>query len=126
MKTKTKTKTKRTKEKREPKHEVDFKLMKYTPLNDQLSKIVDPDDKVIEKLGLYDRYKVTKQNGTPLIGDEYYFTLRLDRHSDDSVWTKCCRKAARELVRQLRKNKHLPKLANDLEKQLDRFKKDKK
>jgi hypothetical protein len=71
----------------------------------------------IEQRGLYGRYQIMHtdcvQDG-PIDIKGYRFVLRLDKRGSDPKWTEICRYAARKLVKRLRKEKHLLKLADEL------------
>jgi hypothetical protein len=69
----------------------------------QLSQLVSaggsPPDPYQDRLpappGLYDRYVVTKTDGTPIDPRAVYFVLRLDGHGHDREHIESCRRAAK-------------------------------
>lgn len=51
--------------------------------------------------GLYQRYNVTHNDGTPTDPEGFYLVLRLDKRGKDKNWTSACRMAALELCKHL-------------------------
>jgi len=55
----------------------------------------DPyEDRTPSQPGLYNRYTVTKTDGTPIDPKAVYFVLRLDGHGHDREHIQACREAA--------------------------------
>ena len=51
--------------------------------------------------GLYQRYNVTKADGSEPDPDAVYFVLRLDRGGSDPGWSKLCRGAVMQMMREI-------------------------
>lgn len=64
--------------------------------------------------GLYQRYNITKADGSPVDKEAIYFVLRVDQYGDDPKWTKACREALANMGRMLSARGHLPELARDI------------
>lgn len=62
--------------------------------------------------GLYNRYIVSKSDGTPVDPRAIYFVLRLDEYGDDKGHIEACRRAAHEWCASA--PLHLSKVAEDL------------
>lgn len=64
------------------------------------------------KKRLYDKYRVSKADGTPTHSLAEYFVLRLDRHCEDKKHTEACRTAVFAYARAMRGVE--PLLSNDI------------
>lgn len=62
--------------------------------------------------GLYQRYHVTKADGSETQGDPFYFVLRLDEEGTDRKHLQACREGALAYAHSI--EKHLPQVARDL------------
>src|SRR6187401_1233276 len=86
----------------------------------QISKLVNPGgsqldpykDRTSAPPGLYNRYKVSKTDGTPIDPKAVYFVLRLDGHGHDREHIEACRIAALKWCHEA--PAHLKQVAVDL------------
>lgn len=69
----------------------------------------------IRKKGLYNKYIVSKADGSQTDPDAQYFVLRLDERQSDENHLRACRKAIQTYAKAIEKT--LPFLAQDLRKQ---------
>ena len=65
-----------------------------------------------KKKGLYNKYVVTKADGSESDPRAEYFVLRLDQHQSDPKHREACRKAVVTYAKAIKD--HLPQLSQDL------------
>ena len=69
------------------------------------------------EIGLINKYKITKADGSDVDPNATYFVLRYDLNQKDNIHGEACRKALRIYAEEIAD--HLPRLSFDLLSELD-------
>lgn len=72
-----------------------------------------------ENKGLYQKYVISKTDGTPVDEKAKYFVLRYDPYGDDPIHIEACRKALGVYAMEIKD--HIPSLAMDLIEELSKL-----